>query len=379
MSAGVMNQQQVQESLLSPDGKGIKSREKIVDLPDPSSIDLPLGHSYYVMKASSRPTKKSSVSDLIQAHGGTEQELTEETVFERDKVYLVKLAWDLDLPPYIYARSTAKSSIGRLDVLVRLVSDGQPEFDRITAEVGRTQLYVEVVPITFNLKVKPGLKLSQMRFIIGTEELCTIPAAALEYEDIPFLINKDGRASEYRKAEGDLNAVLLSLELAPDDELGFAGFVAKSDRTEAIDPSMRRISDDNDPRYNPTDFWDPVAVEDGRVKIEKNRFYIFRSKERFRVPPNIAVECQAYSESLGDIRIHYAGFAHPYFGYDRDNGTPLIFEVRGHNMDTILRDGDALAKVYCRRMSHIAQKDVKPQEYNRQELKLSGCFKDWPK
>jgi deoxycytidine triphosphate deaminase len=90
----------------------------------------------------------------------------------------------------------------------------------------------------------------------------------------------------------------------------------------------------------------------------------------------LAVDAQAYSESLGDIRIHYAGFAHPHFGHERPKGTPLIFEVRGHNMDTILRDGDALAKVYFRRMSKNAKRGKKDQ-YDAQELKLSGCFKDW--
>jgi hypothetical protein len=85
---------------------------------------------------------------------------------------------------------------------------------------------------------------------------------------------------------------------------------------------------------------------------------------------------QAYSESLGDIRIHYAGFAHPFFGFGRDNGTPLIFEVRGHSMDTILSGEDVLAKVYFRRMSVPAKEDKKPT-YNEQELQLSACFKEW--
>jgi len=74
--------------------------------------------------------------------------------------------------------------------------------------------------------------------------------------------------------------------------------------------------------------------------------------------------------------IHYAGFAHPFFGFERNGGTPLIFEVRGHSVNTILRDGDALAKVHFRRMSRAAEPDEAAQ-YNAQELQLSGCFKGW--
>jgi deoxycytidine triphosphate deaminase len=198
----------------------------------------------------------------------------------------------------------------------------------------------------------------------------------LEFEDEHYLVNKDGRSADYKTADGDTDAVLLSLELADDPKLGFAGFVAKKDCEKPIDCSIKKTAD-GDERYDPKEFWEAVKAEDGKITIEKDSFYIFRSKERFRIPPHMAVDCQAYSESLGDIRIHYAGFAHPFFGHGRTSGTPLIFEVRGHSMDTILRDGDALAKVYFLRMSHAAKEDEKPQVYNEQELQLSACFKEW--
>lgn len=378
MSAGVLNQEDMLQGFIQTTPPRIKSPTPLTIHPDPSSIDLPLGTEYYEMPASCRPRKDYRVSDLIRDHGGIHHQLTEDTVFQRGKVYLARLAWGLELPPGVCARSTAKSSIGRLDTLVRLVADHQPEFERIK-EGESTELYVEVAPITFSIKARPGLSLSQIRFIKGTEELCTVPAKSLYFEDPPVLVTRKGERAEFKLGEGDPNGVILSLDLSPDPKLGFVGFVAKNDTREPIDPSIRApIGEAEDLRYDPKEFWEPVTANDqtNTVRIEKDKFYIFRSKERFRIPPNLAVDCQAYSESLGDIRIHYAGFAHPYFGYERPDGTPLIFEVRGHSLDTILRDDDGLAKVYFRRMSKLAEPD-ETQVYNEQELQLSACFKHW--
>ena len=379
MSAGVLNKEQIKEYLLESDPPRLKATKGRLCELGRSSIDLPLGDTYYVMHASCRPHPDLAITDFIRCHSKEKKRsLEKKTKFERGKVYLVPLDCQLELPEEVYARCTAKSSIGRLDVLVRLLADHQREFDRV-ANVKSTNLYVEVVPLTFDVLLSPGTLLSQIRFTRGREELCTVSSEALKHEESPVLVFRDGKPAGFKAPEGDPDALLLTLDLDPNPKLEFVGFAAKRPTRDLhpIDPSVRETTT-GDRRYNPKDFWDPVRADTDNktVHIERDRFYIFRSKERFRIPPHLAVDAQAYSESLGDIRIHYAGFAHPHFGYDRRKGTPLIFEVRGHNMDTILRDGDALAKVYFRRMSEKAKKGKKDQ-YDAQELKLSGCFKDW--
>ena len=81
---------------------------------------------------------------------------------------------------------------------------------------------------------------------------------------------------------------------------------------------------------------------------------------------------------MGEWRIEYAGFAHPYFGHIRDDkkGTPIIFEVRGHNVPTILTHEIPLGNVRFLRMSQPAEKPKEPS-YDGQELNLSKCFKSW--
>jgi deoxycytidine triphosphate deaminase len=134
-------------------------------------------------------------------------------------------------------------------------------------------------------------------------------------------------------------------------------------------------------RPDPSRSWELVqSNRHGLLKITKNHFYILRSKERLSVPPGIAVYARAIDEEIGEMRIHYAGFAHPFFGWERADGTrgtPLIFEVRGHDVDVSLRDNEILARLRFFRMSEDAVRTEADEDYNEQNLKLSKYFADW--
>jgi len=130
-----------------------------------------------------------------------------------------------------------------------------------------------------------------------------------------------------------------------------------------------------------------VTDKSRRLLIRPDIFYILRSKERLFVPKGIAIYCRASDESMGEMRIHYAGFVHPYFGLYRGDdrkGTPLIFEVRGHQVPVSLADGEKMATLIFYRMSEDAplkkseEKD-EAEGYGSQELKLSTFFADWPR
>ena len=130
---------------------------------------------------------------------------------------------------------------------------------------------------------------------------------------------------------------------------------------------------------DPCESWKFVkSGKDKRLRIQNNEFYILRSKEKIRVPAGIAIYCRASDETIGEMRIHYAGFVHPHFGIREDeDGTPLIFEVRGHQVDVNLRQGERMANLTLYRMSEDAGPDA--TEYGKQTLKLSGFFGEWPK
>lgn len=85
-------------------------------------------------------------------------------------------------------------------------------------------------------------------------------------------------------------------------------------------------------------------------------------------------------ETLGEYRIHYAGFAHPGFGFSRPGkGTPLILEVRPHSAAVKLFGHEPIAQVEFYRMSQAADEKVLKKAadsgpYEKQELKLSKYF-----
>jgi dCTP deaminase len=142
-------------------------------------------------------------------------------------------------------------------------------------------------------------------------------------------------------------------------------------------------------RPDPNDYWECLeGNKKKRLLVEKDHFYILRSKQRLCLPEGIAVYCRAIDEAIGEMRIHYAGFAHPFFGKNRKDGkegTPLIFEVRGHNIDVNLIDDERLARLMFYRMSKDCKKpdtegckkDEGEGDYNEQELQLSKFFRPW--
>ena len=114
--------------------------------------------------------------------------------------------------------------------------------------------------------------------------------------------------------------------------------------------------------------------------MNKENFYILRSYERMLLPNDIAVSCIAYTENLGELRIHYQGFAHSNFGHhnekDKKIGTPLIFEARCHSFDVKIRNKEQFARIEYYKMSKPTNT---PSGYLTQELELSKIFKKWKK
>jgi deoxycytidine triphosphate deaminase len=125
------------------------------------------------------------------------------------------------------------------------------------------------------------------------------------------------------------------------------------------------------------------ADQNERLRIVKDRFYIIRSHEKIHLPRGVAVYCRASDETIGEMRIHYAGFVHPFFGSERTDGkrgTPLIFEVRGHDIDVSLRNREKMARLEFYRMAEDAREEEgrEMDPYAAQTLKLSKFFAAWP-
>jgi dCTP deaminase len=326
------------------DAGDFKIREESIQ---PASVDLRLGDVAYRIRCSFLPdteTVERKVKDYIL----DEIDLRKEgAVLERNCPYLIPLRERLTLPPGIRARTNPKSSTGRLDVFTRVITDHSYRFDEIVPgyEGG---LYLEVVPLSFTVRVKEGLTLNQLRLIKGRAALTDEDVHARHHEE-PILF-RDGvpvAADQLATADG----LFLGLDLRG-DENGRVGWCARSS---APLLEMGRVD-----YYRPVDFWDAVHHEDGdRIVLEPGRFYLLLSDEAVSIPPDLAAEMTAYDPTSGELRTHYAGFFDPGFGYAPDGkltGSRAALEVRAHDVHFMIEDRQRVCKLTFERMLAVPDK-----------------------
>jgi len=349
-------------------------REKTIDN-DASALDLHLsGDAYYMKQGSIKPFNKSYheiINDSVYAEKLNKNEDT--FLLEKEKCYIFKIKEALHpciKASPIFGQATAKSTVGRIDVIARLIVDGMKEYEKFNpSEVVSGEMFLEITPINFNVKVKEGISISQLRFFYGEIEHSIINDRAF--------INSILNLRDDIPNDGTLSVDISNTIFHQSNNDVAAAFRGK----EQITAPIELWGKDN---YNPEDFWDiEKSTEINNLKsivIERNKFYILRSRERISLPPGVCIYCRAMDETLGEMRIHYAGFVHPYFGLNRKDqkkGTPLIFEVRGHNVNVLLTQSEILARLYFYRMSMPATEGA--ANYNEQELNLSKFFKGWGK
>ncbi|TWH31567.1 MULTISPECIES: 2'-deoxycytidine 5'-triphosphate deaminase [unclassified Aminobacter] len=339
------------------------SRALDPDQIQPASLDLRLGTKAYRVRASFLPGPNSSVIEKLDRLKLHEIDLTEAgTVLETGCVYIVPLAETLALPDDISASANPKSSTGRLDIFTRVMADHAQEFDKIPAGY-RGQLFLEVSPRTFPIIVRPGSRLSQIRFRKGHSTLNE--SELQELHERETLVAAEAPSITY-------GGIALSIDLSGDRD-GLIGYRGKH-HTAVIDVDKRAAQDVHD-------FWEPLYVR-GRHELilDPDEFYILVSREAVHVPPDYAAEMTPYDPLVGEFRVHYAGFFDPGFGHSAAGGTGsrAVLEVRSHEVPFILEHGQIVGRlVYEHMLSRPAKlygADLK-SNYQAQGLKLSKHFR----
>ncbi len=395
---GVLSKEQVRELCKENYIKNVKnwnSTNKDVNPIDHSSIDLTLAdEGYEVIAGSMKPTEGDSYRKTIIGNKEYVKALNKGSdgtfLLKQQQTYLFRLNETLDgqrlKGSSIHGQATAKSSVGRVDVLARLIVDEMDHYEYFNPQklpAQDVEIFLEVTPITFDIKVMVGKSLSQLRLFYCHPDYSRMQGKEL----CKCLLRREGGVTD-----ATLSVDLSGTNIFKSDKSVYknniVAFQGKKDQDGPIELWGEK-------KVAPETFWDCLEEDKrtNRLLIEQETFYILRSKERLCLPEGIAVSCRAVDETIGEMRIHYAGFAHPFFGKNRKDdkeGTPLIFEVRGHNIDVNLVDNEKLARLEFYRMSKdCAEKDPPKEEsageeqikksdaYNEQELKLSKFFKDW--
>jgi dCTP deaminase len=313
----------------------------------PASLDLRLGEVAYRVRSSFLPDTRP-VEVKLKEFLVDELDLRRDgAVLETGRPYIVPLLEQLELPPDVRGKANPKSSTGRLDVFTRVITDQSFRFDEITPGY-RGRLYLEVVPLSFTVRVKEGLALNQLRLSIGRARLSDEEIRELHQEQpLLYLDERPLDATELAVSDG----LFLSLDLRG-DESGRVGYRAK-DFPPPLE--MARIA-----AYDWEDYWEPVRHEEhDRVLLAPERFYLLLSQEAVQIPPGYAAEMTAYDPTSGELRTHYAGFFDPGFGYDseeRFHGSRAALEVRAHDVPFVIEHRQRVCRLSFERM--IERPDV---------------------
>ena len=374
---GVLSKKQVKKLIDREYLNGVSNFEKAADY---SAIDLTLSdHGYKMTSGAIKPCgspKKNYSSFLHDSKYAQKLSPDQEGCFKlkKNECYVFPLAEKLTnklIGSNIFGMATAKSSVGRVDVIARLIIDGMRLYEYLNPEYMENStghMFLEIIPISFNVRVKPGISLSQLRFFYGHPDKSII-------DDDDFI--------KGALVGSDDGKGYLSVDLSETDVSGLkvvAYRALESEKENYVD--LWKKNEDLKPDSCQFWYFDSIRDDDGRFTLQHNSFYLLRSKERIALPGTVAVYARPMDETLGEMRIHYAGFAHPYFGLGRKDGkkgTPLIFEVRAYSVNVNLEHGESLAKLAFYRMSErLDENKDKDPGYNDQELQLSGFFRKWP-
>jgi dCTP deaminase len=309
------------------------------DQVQPASLDLRLGARCWRVRASFLPGVARRVPERLKDVAMHELDLTKGAVLEKGCVYIAEIQESLSLPGNVAARGNPKSSTGRVDVFVRLLSDHSKAFDDIEAGY-EGPLYIEIAPQTFSVLVRSGTRLNQLRLKRG--------------DPVKLAIKSVG------------------VDLTP-GEGGIVGFRGR--RHAGV------IDLDHEDGHDPRDFWEPLETRHGELLLDPGEFYILASKDDVQIPVLEAAEMTPIDPSVGEFRVHYAGFFDPGFGTEEAGavGSKGVLEVRSHETPFLLEDGQIVARLVYEPLTARPARlyGEGGSHYQRQGLKLSKHFKAW--
>ncbi len=370
-TSGVLPSQMLAQAIAAGwiDGGAYKIPESSIQ---PASLDLRLGEVAYRIRCSFLPDR-DTVEGKVKDYIVDELDLRRDgAVLETNRPYLIPLIEQLDLPVGLRGRTNPKSSTGRLDVFTRVITDHSYRFDEIADGYGG-QLYLEVVPLSFTVRVRQGLALNQLRLVRGQARLGDDQLRTVHAEE-PLLFRDGVPVADHDFATA--NGLFVSLDLRGDDE-GRVGHRAKG-----YAPLLDLGQVD---AYEVDDFWEPVRREHGdRIVLAPERFYLLLSDESVRLPPHLAAEMTAYDPTSGELRTHYAGFFDPGFGYHADgslNGSRAALEVRAHDVPFMIEHRQRVCKLTFEHMLAAPEKLYGSQigsNYQGQEETLGKHFRRRP-
>lgn len=322
----------------------------------PSSLDLSLSNECYQVSASFL-SPRCKVRDKLKKIYVKKIDISNSKILKKNKTYIVRLNEKLELSNSIKGHCNPKSSTGRLNIFCRTILDYSDEYEKIPINY-KGEMFIEITTRSFDIKISEGDKLNQMRLTKKVHHYLNDEKLKKIHKSNPLIFSKKKNFIE--------NGVKVSVDLSNDKKI--CAYVAKKD-TGVLNFSKIK-------KYKVNDFWEPLKAINKSLIIEKNKFYILKSKEKIRIPSFLAGEMNPYDTGIGDFRVHYAGFFDPGFG--DPNGSYAVLEVKTNELPFIIEDGQTIARIkyeMLNKNTSVSYGLKIKSNYQNQKLALSKHFK----
>ncbi|UCD21264.1 MAG: 2'-deoxycytidine 5'-triphosphate deaminase [archaeon] len=320
--------------LIFPEGV-TKDPNKKEQLIQPSSFEAPLGDHCYVLDMGElglfRPRHSQTVKKtLLKLEHRRKKDITNGFELKIGYGYLFPLNASVKLIGREFIKSSPRSRSGRNFLDIRFLADYNSSFDEIHSSEHSeyVSLWLLVKPQIYNIIVRPGITLNQLRVFSGpnaeltpeeVKEIC-------EKENILYRLNGEGKLIPI-KPEITHDGITLHLDLVgPKNHEGVVALKAKSN-PDPIDFSLKE-------EYDAEDYFVTMIIEDKEIKVDPTSFRLMASKEYIRTPLYLSMELRDYSHLGMRGALHYAGFIDSGF-----EGQIVLETKSEESSDIVLRHG----------------------------------------
>ena len=309
----------------------------------PASLDLRLDDSAICVSSSFIPGETESIYETAKRLKTGQLKLSdsETTVLKVGKTYIIPLVEDVELKQRFHGVINPKSTTGRSDLLTLTLVDGVPVLDTVLPGQ-RRKMFAEVTPLSFDIGVRAGLVLNQLRVMRGNSQL-NDASLDMEYQYLgtTLLQNYFGMDIPHKNASIKDSGIEISYDL----QSPIVAYEAREDVKQVLDLSAPRGTHLKDLEK----FWRIIErPANGELNLRKDKFYLLATRERVRLPPHICGYVDAYDPTTSEGRNQSAGYLDDGFGYGRRGEIPssqITLEKRVHYKQFRITDGQKVGKV----------------------------------
>ena len=311
----------------------------------PASLDLTIADEVYKIGGAFQVPKNQTVLSVLKHL--PRKRVSSQQPLEVGNYYIAKINEKFDLPSNVYGYANPKSTTGRLDMHVRLLADGMPQYDALSMGFGG-ESWVQIKPQSFSIYIPPGTPLNQVRLFYSDKRLNKFQLEQImQKEGLLFSGNgQQKRRMHYKdmQVQDSPDSIVLCLD------------VQKGSNGEAIGYRAKKVKTviEYDKKYKTDDFFTPIEPDkNGIILMPKDSFSILSSIEHVSVPGFLACEMASIDDRFGEFRSHYAGFIDPGWGWLPDgsvSGRPLTLEVRTFE-NIYAYDGQPIARIKFERLA----------------------------